>query len=160
MAPSVGWTKCKVYGDSLPKQHIMPKTLVKLNNRKGTNPRGIRMIPQAIFHSTTPQPGIKASKLSENKITRATHAAIISRLNRMLVAIRAFEPNEMYARSAKVMSELSTSKHLARMPAVYDVTAAEKRRYPIPIIQPAYRMPRGKLSKPTPINTLTELKTV
>jgi len=92
--------------------------LVNDSRRRGTKDRGMRMIPQTIFHSMSPQPGIKASRESAKRTTRAMHAARSSREKRMEVMIRAEWPNETNARSAKVMRELSTSAHLARILAV------------------------------------------
>src|SRR6266480_2645661 len=107
-----------------------------------------------------PQPGINASRLSPNRMTRATLAATNSKEKRMLVTMRAEWPKETYAKSAKVMRELSTSKHLARSLALYRVQMTEKTKNRPPTTQPEYLKPRGRLRRPTPIKTFTELNIV
>nr|POE65204.1 hypothetical protein CFP56_34871 [Quercus suber] len=103
---------------TMPKHDRMPRMLVKERKRSGTNPSGMMMIPQTIFHSVSPQPGMRASRESAKRTTNATQAAISSRLKRMEVVMRAQGPKETKARSAKVMRLLSTSAHLARSLAV------------------------------------------
>jgi len=78
--------------DSLLKHEKIPMTLLKLSNRRGANCKGIKRRPQRIFHSLTPTPGIKRSRVSAKSTTKATHAANNSNVNRTLVAIRAFCP--------------------------------------------------------------------
>ena len=104
--------------DLLPKQDMTPKMDVKDKKRRGKKLSGIKINPQTIFHWKTSQPGMRASMLSAKSTTNATHAASSSREKRILVATRALVPKETYARSAKVMSEPSTSRHLASSFAV------------------------------------------
>ena len=85
---------------------------------------GMRMMPQMTFHQKVLSPGMRASRESAKSTTRATHAPRSSREKSRDVSSRALGPNETKARSANVMSDESTSKHLARILAVYDVTTA------------------------------------
>lgn len=77
----------------LQKQEKIPKMLVKLSKRKGTKFRGIIKNPHMIFHSTTPTPGIRRSRVSAKSTINATQAARSSTENRIPVAIRALWPN-------------------------------------------------------------------
>lgn len=144
--------------DLLEKQHKMPMTLVTLNKRNGRKLRGIKITAQMIFHSVLDNKPLKSrSKESAKSTIRATQAASSSRVKRMLVAIRALRPKEMYARSEKVIRLGSRSMHFASSLAVYEVTAAALRSMTIPQSQPAYFMPMGKLKRPTPIRTLGDI---
>jgi hypothetical protein len=107
----VGW-------DLLPKQDITPRMEVKDRKRRGRKLSGMRITPHTIFQMRMLQPGISASMLSAKRTTSATHAARSSRENRMLTAMRALLPKETKARSAKVIRELSTSRHFANSFAV------------------------------------------
>lgn len=100
---------------------------VKLKSLNGRKAKGTRMMAAIIFQPTTPIPGIKSSKLSANSTTKATLAPRSSSVNSILTTTRADCPNETYARSANVINELSTSKHLARSFAVYCVVITAKR---------------------------------
>lgn len=74
----------------------MPMMLVKLKNRNGRKFRGIKTMAQRIFHWTTDNMPLKRRSMESAKRTmRATQAASSSRVNRILVAIRALRPNEM-----------------------------------------------------------------
>jgi hypothetical protein len=97
---------------------MTPRMEVKDRKRRGRKLRGIRITPHTTFQNRISQLGIRASMLSAKRTTRATHAARSSREKRMLTAMRALLPKETKARSAKVMSELSTSRHFARSFAV------------------------------------------
>jgi hypothetical protein len=131
-------------------------TLVKLSSRNGRKFRGIRMMEQNTFQPVTERkPGNRRSSDSAKSTISATHAASSSSVNKTLVAIRAFRPNEMKARSEKVMRLGSRSMHLARSLAVQAVTAAHRKSATMPQSQPAYLKPMGRLSKPTPIKTLS-----
>lgn len=133
----------------------MPMTLVKLKYRNGRKFRGIKMIENRIFHWFTDRtPWDSSSMESAKRTSNATQAASSSKVNRILVAMRALRPNEMKAKSEKVMMLGSRSMHLARSFAVYDVTKAAARRVSMPHSQPAYLNPIGRLSRPTPIKTL------
>ena len=101
------------------KQENMPMMLVKLNKRKGRKFRGIMISAHTTFHSVTPRnPGNKRCRESAKRTIRATQAASSSRVNRILVAIRAFRPNEMKARSENVIKLGSRSMHFASSFAV------------------------------------------
>jgi hypothetical protein len=67
---------------------------VKLRSERGRKLNGISITPQTIFQLAMLKPGRSALRLSANKMTRATQAAISSKLNKMLVAIRALEPKD------------------------------------------------------------------
>jgi hypothetical protein len=133
----------------------IPIILVKLNSLKGKKFRGISNRAQTTFHSVTDMAAGKR-RLSEsaNSTIRATQAANSSSVKRMLVASLARGPNETKARSEKVMMAASSSMHLAKSLAVYAVMAADRNRVIEPQIQPAYLMPMGRLSRPTPMRTL------
>jgi len=146
--------------DLLPRQEMIPRTLVKLRYRRGTKLNGARRTPQKIFQATTPQPWIRSSKLSAKSTTSATQAAKSSIVKRRPVATRALRPNAWYATSAKPMSFWSTSRHFAKTPAVYLVVMAAKKKNSNPKSHPEYLSPKGRLRSPTPIKTLTELNTV
>ncbi len=118
------------------------------------------MTPHTTLNSVTPHPGTKASKLSANKTTSATQVARSSKVKSKLVAIRAFCPKEAKARSANVINELSTSRHLARSFEAYEVVKAEIRKKPRPISQPLYLTASGRLSIPIPTRMFAELKIV
>jgi hypothetical protein len=120
----------------LPKQAIIPRILVKLSSRSGRKASGIKMNAEMTFHVTTPYPPIRASRLSPKRTMRATLAPINSNVNNKLTITLARGPKETYAKSAKVMSELSTSKHLARSFAVYCVVTTENRKKVMPITHP------------------------
>src|SRR5687767_13144390 len=92
-------------------------------------------------------------------MTKATQAAINSRLKRADTITRARVPNDTYARSEYVMRLGSKFIHLASSLPVYDVTAAVRERINRPGIQPVIWRARGRLSSPTPIRALIELKT-
>lgn len=102
--------------------------------------------------------GNKRCKESAKRTIRATQAASSSRVKRTLVAIRAFRPKEMKARSEKVIRLGSRSMHFASSLAVYAVTAAQINKAVMPHNQPAYLIPIGKLNKPTPISTLRGIR--
>jgi hypothetical protein len=115
----VRWNRRKVgWRDLLPKHDITPRMEVKERKRRGRKLNGIRMMPHTTFQNSVSQPGIRAFMLSAKRTTRATHAARSSRENNMLTAMRALLPKDTKARSAKVMSELSTSRHFASSFAV------------------------------------------
>lgn len=137
------------------KQQKMPTMLVKLRNLSGKKFSGTTIIEHTTFQPLTDKkPGNSRSSESANRTISATQAASNSRVNRMLVAIRAFLPNEMKARSEKVIKLGSMSIHLARSFAVYAVTAAARNKVTMPQSQPAYLNPIGKLRRPTPMRTL------
>jgi hypothetical protein len=101
------------------KQDMMPRMEVKERKRRGRKESGTRMIPQTIFQDVRPSElSVRALRESAKRTTSATQVARSSRENRIDVATRALGPNETYARSAKVMRLLSTSRHLARILAV------------------------------------------
>lgn len=129
--------------------------LVTLNSRNGRKFRGINTKEQKTFQPVNVRkPGNKRCSESAKSTMRATQAASNSSVNRTLVAIRAFRPNEMKARSEKVIKVGSRSMHLASSFAVYAVNAAQPNKAVMPHIHPAYLMPMGRLSSPTPIKTL------
>jgi hypothetical protein len=129
--------------------------LVKLRSRSGRKFRGIKMKAQNVFQPVRDnRVGKRRWRESANRTMRATQAASSSSVNRILVAIRAFRPNEMKARSEKVIKLGSRSIHFASSFAVYAVKAAQTKSATMPHSQPAYLIPMGKLNNPTPINTL------
>lgn len=143
--------------NSLLKQQKIPTILVKLNSLNGKKFNGIKISEHTIFHRFTDKnPGNSKSSESANKTISATHAASSSSVNRMLVAIRAFLPNEINARSENVIKLGSRSMHLASSLAVYAVTVAARNNVTIPQSQPAYLKPIGKLRRPTPMRTLDD----
>lgn len=128
---------------------------MKLRNRSGRKFSGIIIIEHMTFHCVTVKTAGKSrSSESAKRTMRATQAAKSSRVNRMLVAILAFGPKEMKARSEKVITIGSRSIHLARRLAVQDVTMAASVRMIRPHTHPAYFIPMGRESKPTPTKTL------
>jgi hypothetical protein len=115
----------------------MPMKLVKLRSRKGRKFRGINIRAQRSFHCTRVRtPGKSKFNESANRTMSATQAATSSRVNSILVAMRAFWPNEMKATSLKLIKLESRSMHFANNLAVYAVTAAAPKRNNIPISQP------------------------
>lgn len=93
--------------------------LVKLNNLNGKKFNGTMMTAQMIFHPVTDRkPGNSRSRESAKRTMRATQAASSSSVKRILVAMRAFRPNEMKARSEKVIRLGSKSMHFANNFAV------------------------------------------
>jgi len=140
---------------SLLRHDMIPMMLVKLSRRNGKKFRGIKIKAQNVFHPVNVRrPGKSRCNESAKSTMRATQAASSSRVKRMLVAIRAFLPKEMKARSEKVIKLGSKSMHFASNLAVYAVRPAKANRATIPQSQPAYLIPIGKLSSPTPISTL------
>lgn len=104
--------------------------------------------------------GSRTWRLSAKSTIKATQAPMSSKQNKRLITNRARCPKLMYAKSAYVTRVRSTSRHLARILAVYDVVTAAKVRNNSPRSHPACFIARGKLNKPTPIKTFTELKIV
>jgi hypothetical protein len=98
--------------------------LVNPRYRRGRKLMGTRSNPQKSFHDSRVYPGMRAFRLSAKRMTSATQAATSSIQNSIEIAILARGPNETYARSENVTSELSTSRHFARSFAVYWVDKA------------------------------------
>lgn len=103
----------------LEKQQKMPIMLVKLNSLRGKKFSGTMITAQIIFHPVTDRkPGNSKSRESAKRTMRATQAASSSSVKRRLVAMRAFRPYEMKARSEKVIKLGSKSMHFANSFAV------------------------------------------
>lgn len=97
----------------------MPIMLVKLNSLNGKKFSGTIITAHMIFHPVTDRkPGNRRSSESAKRTIRATQAASSSSVKRMLVAMRALRPNEMKARSEKVIKLGSKSMHFANSFAV------------------------------------------
>jgi len=97
----------------------MPMMLVKLKRRSGRKFSGIKMSAQNIFQPVSvKKPGNNRCNESAKRTMRATQAARSSSVKSTLVAIRAFRPKEMKARSENVIKLGSKSMHFANSFAV------------------------------------------